>query len=112
MSRILPATCSAGVVQVENKPVTATILSQGVKQSSGVALLEKDTLTYVASNASDIADLISQLTSLVQLLSDTLTAIGTGMTGSSTAPPPSLPTSITSLATVKTQLTAMGNNLK
>ncbi len=112
MSKILPATCVGGVVKIEDKPVTATILSQGTKSSSGAALMEEESVTYVASNASDIKDLISQLTDLIQLVSDTFTAIGSGMTGPTTAPPGTLPTSITQLAAIKSLLTTMKDNLK
>lgn len=113
MSRILDATCVANVVKVEGKVVSpVTILSQGVKSSTGVALLESDKLTYVASNASDISDLISQLSTLVQSISDAFSAFGTAMTGSTTAPPATLSTIISGLASTKAALTTMGNNLK
>ncbi len=113
MSRIFDAECLANIVKIEGKPVTpATVLSQGVKSSTGVALMQGDKIHYVTSNATDIKDLISQLTDLIQLVSDTFAAIGTGMTGPTTAPPASLPTSITQLALVKTTLTTMKDNLK
>ncbi len=112
MSQILNASCIANVVTVEGKPVHANILSEGVKASTGLALIESDNVNYVTSNASDIKDLISSLTTLIQLVSDTFTAIGTGMTGPTTAPPASLPASIVALALIKTTLTTMGNTLK
>ncbi len=112
MSRILDATCENNIVKVEGKTVTATILSQGKKASTGVALLQGDKLSYVTANSSDLHDLIVKLSSLVQLLSDTLSAIGTGMTGPTTAPPGTLPTSITQLATAKSELDTMKDNLK
>ncbi len=113
MSKILDASCVAQIVTVDGKPVaTALIQSQGTKSSDGVLLMEGDKQTYVTSNASDIKDLISQVTDLIQLVSDTFTAIGTGMTGPTTAPPGTLPTSITQLATIKSLLTVMKENLK
>lgn len=112
MSRALDATCESGAVKIQGKVVTATILSQGTKSSDGLAILEADKVTYVTSNASDIKDLISQLTSLIQLVSDTFSSIGTGMTGVTTAPPPTLPAAITQLAAMKSTLDTMKDNLK
>jgi hypothetical protein len=112
LSKILPASCVGSIVTVEGKPVQAAILSQGIKSSDGVALFEENEISYVTSNATDIKDLITKVTDLIQLASDTFTAIGTGMTGPTTAPPGTLPTSITQLATLKTALTLMKENLK
>ncbi len=113
MSKILEATCVAGLVKIDGLPITdATVLSQGTKASTGAALLDEDKCTYVASNATDIADLITKLSDLVQLVSDTFSSIGAGMTGPTTAPPPTLPAAIVQLALIKTQLTAQGSNLK
>lgn len=112
MSKIKPASCVSNVVKIGSFPVDATVLSQGVAPSSGLALIEEDNVTYITSNASDIHDVIAQVTNLIQLVSDTLTAIGSGMTGPTTAPPATLPTSIVNLATIKSTLSVMKDNLK
>ncbi len=112
MSKILKASCLTNVVKVEGKSVQATVLSQGVKASDGIFVLDESEGTYVTSNASDINDILAQLSTLIQTVSDTFTAIGTGMTGPTTAPPVSLPTKITALATIKTALDAIKDHLK
>ncbi len=113
MSKMIDGTCSAHVVTADGIAVEGVeVLSQGTKSSTGVVLLQEDKAKYITSNATDIHDLIAQLSDLIQLVSDTFSAIGTGMTGPTTAPPASLPASITQLATMKAALTAMKDNLK
>lgn len=110
--KFIDASCQNNQVTADGKVVPAEILSQGKKSSTGVMLMDEDKRAYLTSNATDIADLITKLESLVQLISDTFSAIGSGMTGPTTAPPGSLPTSITQLATIKSQLDTMKVNLK
>ncbi len=75
MSKFQDATCVGSVVKVDGKPISATILSQGTKSSTGKAFMEKDKSVYVASNATDIADLITTLNDLITTLATTLTAM-------------------------------------
>ena len=112
MAKFIDATCVNNQVTAYGKPVQAEILSQGKKSSSGIMVMEDSRRAYVTSNATDIADLITKLSSLVQLVSDTFSAIGSGMTGPTTAPPGSLPTSISQLATIKSDLDTLKVNLK
>lgn len=108
MSKILPATCSAAsVVTVENKPVQATILSNGKAQSTGVVLLEQDKSTYLTSNASDIHDLIVNIGSLV----DQIKLCLNGLDGV-TASPGSNAAAIAVVDTLKAQLLAQKDLLK
>ncbi len=89
MSKILPASCEAGFVSVEGLVITpATILSAGVKASVGAALIEKETVTYMTSNATDIQDIITKLDDILTKLTMTLTLMdaalltpGAGTTG-------------------------------
>lgn len=113
MSRIFEATCEANVVKIGGKPVDNTVvLSEGVAASTGVGLMQGDEMHYIAKTSGDLKTVIGKVSDLIQLLSDTLTAIGTGMTGPTTAPPGSLPTSITQLATMKTALNTLKDNLR
>ncbi len=83
MSKILDASCVAQVVTVEGKPVaTAVIQSQGTSASNGVLLMEGDKQTYIASNASDISDLITAIGTLI----DQIIIISTTLDGVSTSP--------------------------
>ncbi len=74
MSKILSATCDAsGKVTVEGQVVSASVLSEGKKASSGLLVIDESTLYYLPSNASDIHDLISNVKDLVQKLEDVFT---------------------------------------
>lgn len=107
MSKILPASCTANVVKIENKPVTATVLSQGVKASTGAALVEEDVVTYITSNATDIKDLITNLGDVV----DKIITIVTGLDGG--APTPGTQAAnIALLSTLKATMIAQKDMLK
>lgn len=116
MSKMLEATCSAlGVVSAEGVPVpVAEVLSEGAQESSGVLLLEGEKAKYLTSNASDIkttlsalVDLIEDISSNFTTIASTLTAIGAGMTGPTTAPPGTLATSVLAINNKVLELNAV-----
>ncbi len=108
MSRILDATCEAGIVTVENHVITpATIISNGVKASDGLGLLQGDKLYYITSNASDISDLIDNVKAIVDQIKIVLLALD-AVTVS-----PGATTSLTAvITTLEAALTAQKANLK
>ncbi len=107
MSKILPASCVASLVTVGGKPIQALILSQGIKSSNGLALLEESEASYVTSNASDIHDLIVSLVAIIEKISLIATGLdaNTVVTGTQAA-------NITALGVLKTTLNATKDNLK
>lgn len=127
MSKVLDATCVGGIVKVGALPVVgATILSEGVGASEGLLILDEDKKTYIAKTSPDLEDTISNLIDSLEKVSEainqiatTLTSIGAGMTGPTTAPPPSLATDVaqlilkaTAIDTIKTQLETLSEELK
>ena len=83
LSSIVAGNCVAGVVKIGAFPVPgATVLSNGVGASSGVVALDGPDATYIASNATDIAALISSLGDVI----DKIITIVTGLDGISTSP--------------------------
>lgn len=113
MSKALAAACSAdGTVTVSGKEIEAVILGEGTKASTGVVILQGGTAYYIASNATDIKDVITKLVSIVNKVATTLTAIGGGMTGPTTAPPPTLGADVTEIQTLKSELQAIKDTLK
>lgn len=115
MSKILDATCDAsGKVTADGIIVTeATVLSEGKQASSGVLVIEEDRARYIASSATDVKTTIEKtivvlddLTAALTEIATALTAIGAGMTGPTTAPPPTLPTSVVTITNKITALTA------
>lgn len=115
MTKVLEATCTAGVVLVGTLPVpTAEILSAGVGESSGVLLLDEDRAAYIADTTPDLETTLAKLSSslgdissALTTIANTLTAIGAGMTGPTTAPPPTLATDVAQITAGATSLTAI-----
>ena len=113
MSKILNATCVGGIVTCEGLPVpSAFILSQGVGSSSGVLLMQDDKQYYVALTTPDVNSILVQLTDLIPKLITAFTSIASGMTGPTTAPPPSLTTDLAALTAINVQLTLLKSMLK
>ncbi len=112
MARIIAATCVSGQVTVEGFPIEATILSQGVASSEGIVILQGATAFYVASNALDLKDVIEKTAELVNLCATLFTAIGAGMTGPTTAPPPTLAADVLNIQTKATVLDAIKDTLR
>lgn len=128
MSKILDATCDAsGKVTADGAIVPeATVLSEGKQASSGVLLIEEDRARYITSSATDIKTTIEKtitcltdLSSALTEIATALTSIGAGMTGPTTAPPPTLPTAVTNItskvsaiATTKSELEQLKGALK
>jgi hypothetical protein len=113
MSKVLTGTCLAGQVFAEGLPVLgAVILSEGLGPSEGVVILEDDEITYLARTSPDLKTTLEQLTSALTTIATTLTAIGAGMTGATTAPPPTLPAGVTAINAAATALTALKAVLK
>jgi len=105
---MLNASCNAsGIVSVSGQTIDADILSEGTKASSGVALIDKDNVKYLTSNASDIKDLILALVDII----DQLSLIATGL-DSVTLSPGAQAANITQLGVLKTQLEATAETLK
>lgn len=114
MSKILDATCSAlGVVTSEGVPVTdCEVLSEGKAASTGLMFMEGDKARYLPSSATDIKDAIEQITLALTEIANTLTAIGGGMTGPTTAPPPTLAASVVTINSKVTLLNTLKAGLK
>lgn len=114
MSKIISATASAaGKVTADGVEVIgAIILSEGKQASSGVAVLDGDKVWYLTSSATDIKTTIEKLSDAITKISNIFTAIGAGMTGPTTAPPPTLAASVTALTAVATELNTLKEALK
>lgn len=114
MSKILSATCDAtGKVTAEGVQVVgAVVLSQGKQASEGVAVLDGDKVWYLTSSATDIKTTIEKLADALTKITTLFTAIGGGMTGPTTAPPPSLPTTVAEINAIGMELTQLKEALK
>ncbi len=115
MSKVIEAICVAGVVTAGGVPVPAADkLSEGVGASEGVLILDEDLAKYIAKTSPDLKTTLGDLSSLLGTIAGTLTtistaltSIGAGMTGPTTAPPPTLPVNVASIVTDVASLTAL-----
>lgn len=89
------------------------MLSAGVESSEGIVILDGTQAYYVASSAQDLSTTLEQIigalddiASTFTTISTTLTSIGGGMTGPTTAPPPTLPTDVLSITAKVTEIQA------
>lgn len=113
MSKILEASCVANVVTCEELPITtAEILSEGVGESEGVLLMQGDKQYYIAKTSPDLKATIDSLNDLITKIIVVFTSIGAGMTGPTTAPPPTLATDLADLTQINVELTALKSMLK
>ena len=122
--KMLEATCDAqGKVTALGVVVdVAAVISEGKQASSGVLVLDGATAIYIASSATDIKTTIEKIVAVIDDLTASLnqivtviTAVGAGMTGPTTAPPPTLAADLAVLTGKVTTLNATKtalNNLK
>lgn len=114
MARIFNATCNAlGIVTAEGVQVPdCVVLSEGKQASAGLMFAQGDKFYYLPSSALDIKATLTDVIAALTEISSTLTAIGAGMTGPTTAPPPTLPASVITINSKITTLTALKEALK
>lgn len=73
MSKVLSASCAAGIVTCEGVPVPGvTILSEGVGSSSGVLILQGSSKYYVAKTSPDLASIIPDICTILTALDSAL----------------------------------------
>ncbi len=95
-TKLLEATCLAGVVTAEGVPVPAAeVLSEGVAQSSGVLLIEGDKAKYLVSNASDIKDLLTQINAALDTVAGAISTVAGALTAINAAIPTAVPSAST-----------------
>lgn len=113
MSKVLAATCAAGVVLIDGLPCpTAEILAEGVGPSTGVVILDEDRAYYLPITSPDLSATLTQVVAALDSIGGILADIGAGMTGDTTAPPPTLAADLTALAAIKTTLDTLSGALR
>lgn len=112
MIKILSATCVDNKVTVAGQEIeNVIILNQGTAESEGVVFIDGDTVTYIASNAGDLAITLEKLADALSKITATLTAIGGGMTGPTTAPPGTLAPNVGEIDAIASELSELKDNL-
>lgn len=106
MSKVIEASCVAGVVTADGKPVddVTILIGEGVASSSGILILTGEEKFYVADFSSDLKDVITSLTSLLTNVVTVLTAHDGALGGTQAATIASITTAITTLTTKKENL--------
>jgi hypothetical protein len=118
MSRVLEASCEDGVVTVQGLEIEAEIFTEGLGQSTGIVIIDKDKAYYVASSSANLKTTIEKVIAVIEDLADaltqvgtTLTSIGAGMTGPTTAPPPTLAADVLAINAKVVELNATKTEL-
>ena len=113
MAKVLAATCANGVVTYAGVNLSGvTILGEGVGASSGVLILDVDQVYYIPKTSPDLATTLQSLTDALSKIASTMTDIGAGMTGPTTAPPPTLAASVAQINGYVDDLTELMGDLK
>lgn len=115
MAEVTEASCSGGNVTLEGSypEPDAEILSEGVGNSDGLAVISNGKIYYLTSNATDLKETIDKLINSITELTTALTAIDakpTGGSGSSSTPVAAA--NVVSLTAISTELTALKEALK
>lgn len=112
MSKILEATCTAGVPYVGAIPIpTATILSKGIGPSTGIMILEEDKQTYIAKTSPDLETTLTKIASALGQIVTALTLIDAKPLGP-LPPVPAAAANILQLTALQAELTALKEILK
>lgn len=113
MSKVIDATCEGGSVTADGVEVEgAQILSKGLGESQGLLLIGGSRSIYVTSSATDLESTIESLSDSLGKIVNILTAIGAGMTGPTTAPPPTLGADLAEITAIVTELETLKGALK
>lgn len=115
MSKVLPATCVAGVVTADEIVLPgAEILGDGVGQSDGIAILDEDESFYVPNSTPDLAttlqnvsDALGQVVTALTHVTNSLTLLDTHGFLANPGPSPSPPLCVTEILAVTTAATAI-----
>lgn len=111
MAKILTATCVDGVVKVGDHVITpVVILTQGTESSGGLLIIDEDRATYIATNTTDIVELLSSIQSVLGTIASALTT-----TVAATGSAPAIAAVAIMVATINGAATSLGTqkvNLK
>lgn len=107
MSKILAASCVAGVVTVEGYPITCEVLSQGTKSSTGVVLLDGEVARYLPSSVLDVKELIESMDTILQKIIQIATQLD-----AVTVSPGAAAANIALLTAMQVQLALTKDNLR
>ncbi len=113
--KLLTASCIAGVVTAEGKPIIgATVLSEGLGASSGILLLQDDDgKIYIAKTTPDLDSTLQQVITALDNVAQALSAIDVKpVGGAGSAPAPAAATNIAAITAAKAALTALKAILK
>jgi hypothetical protein len=88
MSKILDASCQAGIVTIAGTPIPgAVILSEGIGPSTGFAVIDADKVYYIAKTSPDLKTAMTNLnTILTQILAILTTLDGVTVSPGTAAP--------------------------
>ncbi len=107
MSKVLDASCLAGVVSVDGVPLLgATVLSEGVAASDGFAVLDEGNAWYIAKTSPDLETTLDKLNDVLSQLTTALTNTATALSLHDAIVGPVAAANIAAITTANTAITA------
>lgn len=115
-NRIVKITTPVGEIVVPD----AEIMSDGVGPSVGLLLLDRSIVRYIpSSEEGDLKETLAETVAglrktveAIQKIATMFTSVAAGMTGPSTAPPPTLPADVVALGSMATELSGIATELE
>jgi hypothetical protein len=107
------ASCEGSQVKVQGVTVEdVQILSKGLGESQGLLFVSGESTYYFGSSFQDVSDTIDKVKEAIDKIATILSSIGSGMTGATTAPPPTLATDLAELTLLSGELAALKGELR
>lgn len=112
MSKMLEATCVAGIVTADGIPVVeAQVLSEGMGSSSGVLILDGSEAKYIAKTSPDLKLALTQISTALTNIAAALTLLDAKPLGTLPAAPAAA-ANIALITTAQAQIAALKEILK
>ena len=113
MSKVYSGAYQNGKVTFLGTPIEgAIIIGKGGQDSEGSVFFDEDRVVYFPKVQGDFEDTIDKVKEALDKIASVLQSIGAGMTGPTTAPPPTLVADLAELNAIGTQLEALKDVLR
>lgn len=114
MSKVLFAECDGSEkIFVDGLEVPdAVILSEGKQASDGILVIEGELVKYLTSSAADLKTALEKMAVGLDKVKASIDLLSTGLTGATSAAPPTLAVSLAEIDSVKTELEQLSGALK
>lgn len=114
MIKALKATCVAGIVTADSLPVSgATVLSEGLGSSSGLALIQDGDVYYLTKTSPDLKSALDQISTALSQIASALAALDAKPVGGvGSAPAPAVAANVAAVSAAQSAIAALKGMLK